>query len=625
MNAWKRLLYISSLMTLCAACGGGGGGGNGAPPPPPQPQPPAAPVIEITSIGVSQIWLDWPAVAGATEYRIYFATQAGVTPQNYNTLPNSGMDITAAPPDNVWLALESELYYVVVTAFNKNGESAPSNELSVRPWGEVTDATFRPSERALMPGASQWFVLDGTVTGGQFRNVTERATWTSSDPGVVSIGPYNEGSQFVTGESPGQATITATVDGLVLDADVRVWPIVQLEGVVPAAIGATVPTIGIDDAGNALAAWAYHLEGELRVYAYTPAGGWSGPTLLDSQGDRVEEPMLAVAGSGRAHMAWYGLDGVYSAEYIPAQGWLATEKISAIGQEIQVAIGADGNGVAIWLDPNNNTIMTSSFTSGAGWSAPTALAQREFSQAAYRLVANDSGTTVATWESWSMTPGDSWTLHAAIYEPGSGWGAPQILIQQTVYSGPHSDIAEDGTIVVVWLDGGVSEGANLSLYKPGTGWLPNEVVRAEIAARHPRAAIFDGGHVMVTWSGAGNYNFYARLRDPAGNWSAMETLVDTAFGGRAPHLVRNSSGGVTHIEVGARTVVDMPWARVHRYHTSTGWQEEEILHAGIGQMAPSAISRSPAGHVIFGWNEHYSLFDGAVFQNYEDLLVLVDP
>lgn len=223
-----------------------------------------------------------------------------------------------------------------------------------------------------------------------------------------------------------------------------------------------------------------------------------------------------------------------------------------------MAIGADGNGVAVWLDPNNNTIMTSSFTSGAGWSAPAALAQRDFSQAAYRLIANDSGTAVVTWESWSMTPGDSWTLYAAIYEPGSGWGAPQVLIQQSVYSGPDSAIAEDGSIAVAWLDGGVSEGVNLSFYKPGTGWLPNELVRAEIAARHPRAAIFDGGHVMITWSGAGNYNFYAQLRDPAGNWGTMETLVDTAAGGRAPHLVRDSAGGVTHIEVGARTVVDMP-------------------------------------------------------------------
>jgi len=623
MNACIRLMGLLSLSTFLAACGGGGG--SGPTQPPPIQQAPAAPDIQVTSIGVSNAWLDWPPVADATGYRVYFATQSGVTPLNYTTLPNSGMEFAPEPPHNVWLALENELYHVIVTATNEAGESIPSNEVSVRPWGEVVAASFRPPERALMPGASSWFQLDGTVTGGQPRNVTERATWISSDPDVVSIGTFEDDVQFVDGVTPGQATITATVDSLVLNADVRVWPITRLEQGVPFAIGADMPAVGIDDAGNALLGWSYPLAGEMRVYGYDPANGWSGPVLLDAMGDRVVEPRLDVAGSGVATLAWYGLDGIYAAAYTPAQGWQGTEQLSTTGFDVRVATGADGSSVALWADPDTNRIVASTFTSGGGWTAPQDFAERGSAAGDFDLVGNESGTAVAVWQSWEVNPGDPWLLLAAIYEPGSGWGAPTILNQQNTSTGAWVDITEDGRIAVAWLDDAASEGIHLSLYEPGNGWLAPEIVQLEVAARVPRVVILDSGAIVVSWMGGGNYNIYTRRRGPAGSWDATGILVDNVFGSRTVHMVQDDPDGIVLIEVGQRTVSDMPWARVHRYVDTLGWQDEEILHAGIGIMSPSLMSGSPSGRTILVWNEHYSVFDGAVFDEHEDLLVIVDP
>lgn len=623
-SSLMRHFFIATIFsfTLClASCGGGGSSDNVGP----VDQFPFSPAIEIESVGVSQVGLKWAPIDNATGYRVYFATQQGVTPQNYRSLPNSGMQTNAVP---LWLSLESEIYYVIVTAVNQYGESLPSNEISVRPWGTVTGMTMRPSKRALMPGTYQWFALDGIVSGGQLRDVTERAVWSSSDPTVVSIGQILDGVQYVQGVSAGKATITAEVDGVVSSADIVVWPITMLEEQVPFSTGANTPSVGIDDNGHALAAWAYPLAGELRVFGHDNVNGWTGPTLLDPLGDRVEEQMLAVAGSGFAHMVWHGLNGVYSAQYIPTQGWQSTQMISNSGENIKVAIGADGNGVAVWtvpfLDPADNRVMTASYTSGAGWTTPVELGHRGSAASPVTIAGNQSGTAVAVWENYDWAV-NSWELSAAIYQSGIGWGTPVILTQQTSYSMPNVDIAEDGTIAVVWLDDMVNSGLHISRFQPGIGWLASEEVSPGAAIVYPQVAVSDGGDVMVGWVSNGSYDLVVRHRLPVTGWEPSQTLVDAAFGGRTLHLATKGAGSYVALEVGARIISEPTWARIHNYETGAGWRPEEILHAGKGTFEPSALSTSPSGQTIIGWNEHYDIYTGLISSTYEDLLTLIYP
>ena len=107
---------------LILACGGGGGGEDAASIP-----PPAAPQNVVSSNANSQAILSWGKVNGATEYRIYWSTKAGVSKETGTMIPSVSSPYTHTGLTN------GVTYYYVVTAVNQYGESAESNEVSATP------------------------------------------------------------------------------------------------------------------------------------------------------------------------------------------------------------------------------------------------------------------------------------------------------------------------------------------------------------------------------------------------------------------------------------------------------------------------------------------------------------
>jgi lysophospholipase L1-like esterase len=112
------ILAVFSLLLL--ACGGGGGDADAIP-------PPAPPQSVLASSGNSQVALSWGKVTGATAYRIYWSTTAGVSKETgsmissvTNTYAHTGLTNGAT-------------YYYVVAAVNQSGESAESKEVSAMP------------------------------------------------------------------------------------------------------------------------------------------------------------------------------------------------------------------------------------------------------------------------------------------------------------------------------------------------------------------------------------------------------------------------------------------------------------------------------------------------------------
>ncbi|MEJ0089347.1 MAG: hypothetical protein WDM80_06325 [Limisphaerales bacterium] len=114
--------------------------------------------------GDGLMYVTWDTVSNAVSYNLYLATAPGVTPLNYNSLPNgevlAGFSQTQAVFDNLIPDLR---YYFVATAVNAQGESAGSNEGSdiFGPQGQVHGSFFTPVAGA---SASQIFVPGVTVT-----------------------------------------------------------------------------------------------------------------------------------------------------------------------------------------------------------------------------------------------------------------------------------------------------------------------------------------------------------------------------------------------------------------------------------------------------------------------------
>ena len=134
-RAWWILI---AFCLLILSCGGGGGGGGAA-----SSETPSAPENLSSVGGNGQVSLSWGSVSGATEYRIYWSTTAGVNKQNGTMISNISSiyyhnDLT-----------NGTTYYYVVTAANPYVESSESQEVSATPL-----ASNPPLPPVIVPPAS---------------------------------------------------------------------------------------------------------------------------------------------------------------------------------------------------------------------------------------------------------------------------------------------------------------------------------------------------------------------------------------------------------------------------------------------------------------------------------------
>lgn len=121
-------LGMAGAAGAAGAAGVAGAAGMGAPMDGVDPS-----AITLTAVAANQtVGLDWPRVAGATGYRVYWANAAGVTSA-------SGQAIDVAEPGYVHRGLTNgSAYHYVVSSVLAGGEGPTSAEASATPGGEWT-------------------------------------------------------------------------------------------------------------------------------------------------------------------------------------------------------------------------------------------------------------------------------------------------------------------------------------------------------------------------------------------------------------------------------------------------------------------------------------------------------
>lgn len=178
---FRRPLSIFALCLLVCggglvSCGGGGGGSSGNSNPSAPASPSSANPVSSTSAssisstlssganssnsslaapknvsvipGTASVTLTWNAVAGATGYRIYYASEANILINNIASFADGTRVDDATSPRIITNLRNGETYYFVVTALSGNQESIASSEVSATP--AVIDLTKQPTAQEVL-------------------------------------------------------------------------------------------------------------------------------------------------------------------------------------------------------------------------------------------------------------------------------------------------------------------------------------------------------------------------------------------------------------------------------------------------------------------------------------------
>jgi len=119
----------------------------------PKPHVPAGLVATAQS---NQVTLSWEPVKGASQYNIYMATEFGVNPHIYNKLQNGMAILNVSNPYTHQGLSNNTVYYFVVTAENRSGESHASTEAYATP--------LRPIPLPATPTQVRAKIGDGQIT-----------------------------------------------------------------------------------------------------------------------------------------------------------------------------------------------------------------------------------------------------------------------------------------------------------------------------------------------------------------------------------------------------------------------------------------------------------------------------
>jgi hypothetical protein len=157
-----RAVFALGAALALSGCGGGSNSNESVSVPlPPSP----ANLVAETAAG--DVALAWDSVDGADGYHLYYAEEPDIQPDNYAAFEGGAWVQNVQPPYMVTGLAAEPVYHFVVTAFDGNGESQPSNEVIAIP-------------RYVISGDNNDVVRD-MANGLEWKRCTEGQTWSDVD------------------------------------------------------------------------------------------------------------------------------------------------------------------------------------------------------------------------------------------------------------------------------------------------------------------------------------------------------------------------------------------------------------------------------------------------------------
>jgi hypothetical protein len=371
----------------------------------------------------------------------------------------------------------------------------------------------------------------------------------------------------------------------------------------------------MDAGGGAMAAWLS--ECAIWTARYVPGQGWMQPEAIaglpvGAAPNWLWEPLLAVNDTGTALVVWATEDDVFRGRQLWARrwetvtGWTPAERIDGFqaGQlepEFPSAVALDSGGNGLVVWISEGTVAAR-FVAGTGWVPP----ERIGGPAAFLFPAvsfDRLGRAFATWS-------EGGTAMVRRFEPGLGWNP-------TTQFGPDGQgtFVEPGGVafdnsgrgLLVWE-------RSLGYYKPSSVWSAlfandlwtpfSQLSAAGMAAGNPRIGLGSNGQGLAVWTEVDGPSF-ARF-DFLQGWRPSQKIPAMA-GVTWPfppswNLAVNARGDGFMVSLQQSPSLGRSQVIATRYVTGQ-WEAAQALQATSNYPGSAAIAVDHCGNATAVWPE----------------------
>ncbi|WNZ63953.1 kelch repeat-containing protein [Myxococcus sp. MxC21-1] len=380
----------------------------------------------------------------------------------------------------------------------------------------LTSIHLTPATASVIAGASQQFTAQGSYSDGTTVDVTNNATWTTSDAAIATVSSTGLGTGVAGG---GPITLTATLGGVSGTAHLSVTGWTSAGSM---SMSRYNHTATLFDSGRVLIAGGHNGTTPLSsVEVYDPAThSWS-PVRAMSNGRFAHAALLIPEhGSVLVTGGYNGTAPLRRAEvYDPgSDAWYYAGDMAMGRYHHTITRLPSGNVLVIGGTDGNNALATveifEPFTSI--WFPASPMSTARFHHTATLL---PSGKVLVS----GGANGSGSLSSAEVYDPATDSWAPAATMVASHRLHTATLLPSGGVLI----SGGQSltEPTSSELYDPGTNTWSATGSMVEGRSRHT-ATLLDSGQVLVTGGDGSSYFSTAELYDPAtSSWSATASMA----------------------------------------------------------------------------------------------------
>ena len=251
-----------------------------------------------------------------------------------------------------------------------------------------------------------------------------------SSVAVNQAGAMAAGGTFTAADGTTHVQVCTSPDG-------KTWQAADLGPGGNEPHGGPHPAVAVGPDGRVVAVWgsavgcpaacSYIVQASVRP----PGGNWSAPVTLSTELNwGAGGLVLGVDGAGNAIAAWVGFyaDASHYAILPAGGGWGPAQTLSTYVQgharNLSLAVSPDGSAVVAYAT-DHDAIWAVSGTVLGGFSAPVFVAAGDYAKnSAPRVAVDDAGQASLVWSQSGRT-------EAATRSPGGIWSAPAVLASQS--------------------------------------------------------------------------------------------------------------------------------------------------------------------------------------------------